>query len=484
VSAVLDGPRRRLLAIGLDGADLRIVREHVASLPVLRGLLERGRLYEPDSPRALSGAVWPTFYTASPPGEHGIYQHLVWDAERMRLRVIGPDWCWRKPFWADFDARGHRVVVIDVPYSFPCGILHGVEIHDWATHGQTRPLACNRADVARRLDRSPMGRETPVEKTPAQLRRAHRGILAGAAAKGATVADLVRDLDWDFFLVVFGETHRGGHLFFDLGDRTPLREVYEAADRAIGAALAAVDLAETTVVVFSVHGMGPNYAQSAVVRPLLRRINRTFVETELGVRTGPDRDRGLVRYLRDRVPSSIQHAVAAVAPDSLRRWVVDREIVGGLDWSTTPGFALRTDIRSELRLNLSGREAAGILPRGSTLHRRYVDRVRDAFLDLRDGESGAPLASAVVSIADEFPGPRADALPDLAVEWRAEPPATTVRSSKFGRFTTRAGGARGGDHTDRGFAVVAGPAAASSLPALETTTDFARLFAAVLGTGA
>ena len=49
-----------------------------------------------------------------------------------------------------------------------------------------------------------------------------------------------------------------------------------------------------------------------------------------------------------------------------------REIVGGVDWSQTPGFSLRTDIRAELRLNLVGREPRGMLEPDSKLKEAYV----------------------------------------------------------------------------------------------------------------
>ena len=82
----------------------------------------------------------------------------------MGLRLIGPDWCLRRPFWADREEKGRKVTVLDVPYSFAGALKQGVEISDWGTHGQTRPLAANRADVReflRGFGPSPIGRETP-----------------------------------------------------------------------------------------------------------------------------------------------------------------------------------------------------------------------------------------------------------------------------------------------------------------------------------
>jgi hypothetical protein len=68
-----------------------------------------------EAPKALSGSVWPTFYNGAEPGVHGIYQHLVWDAQGMGIRRIGADWCYYRPFRQDIEEAGHQVIVLDVP---------------------------------------------------------------------------------------------------------------------------------------------------------------------------------------------------------------------------------------------------------------------------------------------------------------------------------------------------------------------------------
>jgi len=162
------GERRRVLAIGLDGGDIDFILARRAALPTLARALDDGRLQRTAAPKALSGSVWPTFYSGRDPGAHGMYQHLVWDAERMGLRRIAPDWCCYRPFWQTLERDGHDVVVLDVPYSFPTSLERGAEIIDWGTHGQTWPMSSNRTDVdalVKRFGASPIGRETPVEKT-------------------------------------------------------------------------------------------------------------------------------------------------------------------------------------------------------------------------------------------------------------------------------------------------------------------------------
>lgn len=474
----------KLLAISLDGACIDYIRSRAESLPTLKRCLGNGRLYLPDPPRGLSGSVWPTFYTGTSPGEHGIYQHLVWDPRRMGIRRISPDHCDSPPFWRTLDAQGKRCVVLDVPYSFSQPLRNGVVITDWATHGQTWPTKATSTKVEallRDIGDSPMGRETPVRKTPGQLDRIRRRLLNSAELKGDLVAALMQQLDWDVLITVFAETHRGGHTLWSEADGdtgvidTPLLSVYRAVDAALNRILRCVNDDDTTIVIFSVHGMMPDYNQTHLVRPLLENLNRVFTLQCCGLPPSRRTAGGLVRALRAAVPARLQHAAGDAAGDRLRQWVVEQEMVGGLDWSRTPGFALRTDIRTELRLNLQGRESRGMLAPGSALHRQYVEWIREVFLGLVDADTGAHLVEDVIQPPALFPGPRSKQLPDLVATWRAEPPARRVTAPRIGEMQIEPDPVRGGDHTDQGFALLLDSLADDRFtPPLTRTDEFAR----------
>jgi predicted AlkP superfamily phosphohydrolase/phosphomutase len=469
----------RLCLLGLDAGDLPYIQSRIAALPCFQNFLHSGKVLTLEAPKALSGSVWPTFYNGAHPGVHGLYQHLVWDATRMGIRRIGADWCYYRPFWQDLEQAGHRAIVLDVPYSFPVALRKGVEITDWGTHGQTFPLNCNQSSMQPLLNRfgsSPIGRETPIQKTPKELQRIQHQLIESAALKGRLIAELAKIPDWELLLAVFGETHRGGHIFFGDEDEkpfdgsTPLLEIYQAVDRALAGILNQLD-DDIRVMIFSVHGMARDYAQGHLVRPLMKKINEVFLETYCHL--SPQRAwkaSAFIPYLRKAVPSRLQHAIGASAPDAVRQWVVEKEITGGLDWARTPAFALRTDIRTELRLNLVGREAQGLLEPQSDPFRAYVNFLKGVFLELRDQETGALLVDEVVDTHHLFPGDRTALLPDLVLTWHLRPFAKKVYSPLVGELsTTQRPGARGGDHTDYGFAII--PESLADLHPLHHITD-------------
>src|SRR5271169_3280525 len=90
----------KLAMIGFDAADLDYILSALGSLPNFRRALESGLLRRLHSPAdLLAGSVWPSFFTASTPGEHGIYHIVQWDPDAMRLQRVKMGELKRQPFW-------------------------------------------------------------------------------------------------------------------------------------------------------------------------------------------------------------------------------------------------------------------------------------------------------------------------------------------------------------------------------------------------
>jgi len=479
--------RPRLLMLGVDAGEFSFIRDDLPSLPTFRRLLAEGVLFPLRSTAEyVSASVWPGMYTRTAPGDHGISQHIQWDPDGMRMRRIADDWIYCEPFWYDLARAGLGVTVTDVPFTFDNRLPPAVEVINWGSHdlmgrfSATTPAL--RRDIRRRFGRHPMGYEIPVSKDTRQLRTMRDELVAGARVKGALTAWLRETTRWDFFLSVFGECHRAGHILWRDHDvvhgHVPpgaLLDVYQAVDEALGTVLAGVDLTTTTVVVFALHGMGPNFGQDHFVRRAMDRINAT--ET-----TKPTRQRGFVRALREGVPARLQHAIARAVPVQVRDWVVEREVTGGLDWTRTPGFALRADLNGFIRLNLIGREREGILESDGDETRRYVDRVVRAFAGLRTVDTNAPLLRDVIVTRDTLQGARARFLPDFILRWSDQYPTTQAHSPELGTIEAMPETGRTGEHRPEGFAVVLGAALQSGdLPPLGHNQDFPRFVSQLLG---
>ena len=474
--------------IGVDAADVEFIEAAAGALPTLQRILGAGRRFDLDSTAdVLTGSVWPTFYTGTMPGDHGVYHPIQWDPDAMRTRRVSDEWLYCEPFWCDLERRGETVVAFDVPFAFPSRLQRGIEIDNWGTHEYLGSFSCNRAEIGRELKRRfgahPMGHDTPVPRSRHHTESVPRRLAAGARTKGRIARWLLQAADWSLFLVVFGETHRGGHLLWPEPGYEPfaapkdaMLEVYRAVDEAVGHVLDGTD-ENTTSVVFSLHGMETNRSQGHFVRAVMDRIN---ANREDGA-DAPAARGGLVRMLRLAVPGRLQHAIARKAPIQLLDWVSDRDVTGGMDWRRTPGFALRPDLHGYVRLNLAGRESAGMLQPGGVGHRSYLDRIRRAFLSVKTEVSKQQIVRDVLSIGDVFPGARSGLLPDLVVRWEKLRQATKVHSDTYGAFSAEPDTGRCGEHRSRGFAALSGPRRIESLPTLAHGRDFPAFVRALLG---
>jgi predicted AlkP superfamily phosphohydrolase/phosphomutase len=480
--------------VGVDAAELSFIRASLASLPTFRRLFEEGAFFPlRSSAEHISASVWPTMYTGMAPGEHGISQHIQWDPENMRMRRIASDWVYSEPFWYDLARAGLNVAVLDVPFTFETRLPQVTAITNWGSHDlmgrfQTNPPELRR-EIRRLFGRHPMGYEIPVSKDTRQLMTMKQECVTGAATKGRLSCWLRDRTEWDFLLVVFGECHRAGHILWRDNDeahghvpREALLEVYRAVDAAVGKLLEGVDTATTTVGVFSLHGMGFNFSQEHFVRRAMDRINASFGMNGAAKDDPPSPQRGFIRALRESIPPSLQHAVARGVPVQVRDWVVSREVTGGLDWLRVPGFALRSDLYSFVRLNVNGRERLGMLERDSDTYRRYIEHVRKSFFDLRIVGTDKPIVRDIVPAAEMFPGARRDLLPDFILRWTDEYPAAEVRSPELGLIRAAPDSGRTGEHRPDGFALLFGRGVKEGgLPPLAHNRDFPNFVSHLLG---
>ena len=184
-----EGPVSRPVAmIGVDAADLDFIRANLSSLPNLRHALETG-ITRPlrSTAGALTGSVWPTFYTAKPPGDHGIYHHLQWDSSQMQLRRVTEEWLYCEPFWYELERRGSRVIAIDVPMTFRPRLTDGIEVITWGSHDELTPFATHPEELGHKILRQfgshPMGHEIPVRHSRHELEKIRRNLVKGAATQ-------------------------------------------------------------------------------------------------------------------------------------------------------------------------------------------------------------------------------------------------------------------------------------------------------------
>lgn len=465
--------RKKIAMIGLDAGDLAFIEASLSSLPNLQRAFETGKVNRLHSTaHLLTGSVWPTFCTGTLPGVHGIYHHLQWDPHGMRMRRVTDDWLYYEPFWYDLERRGLRVVSVDVPMTFHPRLRRGMEIVSWGSHDTLAPFTAYpialKREIHRRFGKHPMRSEITVSKTRSELESIRSRLVEGAQRKGELCRWVLGSHEWDFFIGVFGECHRGGHILWpddsngnSVIPEGALLDVYRAVDKAVGELIGMLSKQDASIILFALHGMGANISQEHFVPRIMDRVNQQFGKQDATFTTDrkPKPQRSLMRVLRERLPDPIQNAIGRAVPVSVRDAVVKRFIAGGYDWSKTLGFPQLADFNGYLRLNIRGRERDGrLVPDGDEL-KKYVDWVCDCFRSFRIEQSGAPLVKEICFATREFTGERSKYLPDMIVTWSGMPPADRIVSDSLGTVEAELSTGRSGNHRPEGFCVFLEPRA-------------------------
>jgi predicted AlkP superfamily phosphohydrolase/phosphomutase len=461
--------RPKLVIVSLDAAESSLLTRWAASgdLPCLANLLSCGAVASLSTPPAvLEGAIWPTIITGTSPASHGMFSSLQivpgtykWRAGVTAARLPYP------PFWAHLSDAGVRTIAVDIPFAKPVRHLKGLQLCNWGAHDSwSYPRSSWPAellpDVVSRFGDHPVTTCDVGPRSPRDFAVFKSCLITGVQKKTALLRHLMAREPWDLFFAVFSESHCVGHQAWHLTDpthpryrpgtpetlKTIVHDVYQAIDKGIGRLLERVPDG-TSVLVMSSHGMGPWYAGSHLIAPVLERL-------EMGGHVGAMRQ-------------EIWKAGQALAPQTRKRlkagWL--GQAVNGL-WHWTHRNPMRrmrafavpsNNMTGAIRINLKGREPAGLVAPGREYDRLCFE-LAQAFLELENPDTGRRAVQWVARASDLYRGPRLNEFPDLFIEWDHSAPITALRSLRIGEVHDTLAVARSGDHRAGGLLVGVGPA--------------------------
>ena len=416
---------RPVLAIGIDAAEVTLVKRLASDgfLPNLRALAAEGAWLDLRTPADLgSGAVWPTFVTASDPEVHGTYCDWLWDSKRMELRPWQP--C--EPFWARLGSE-LRVGALDVPMAASTGAPTAFEICGW---GARAPVDSHHAispgpaaAIVDQHDAHPFASRRglfPGPRSAAGVARWGRECLTGIRRRGALARSLMAARRPDLALVVFTEVHEAGHMLWHTAE--PTSEVYGDLGSPEGPPVGGIDAllrevdveigrlvdtagSDAAVVVFALDGMGPVRGLPTFLDPVLRERGWAGTPT---VRPGHARElvRAALAWTKRRSPLPLRRAYHRLVPRSVVWRVAQRTMLLPHDWSRTRAFALPTNQHGWVRINLRGRERDGTVAAHD--YDRVLDELVSELAELRTDDGRALVSRVVRGGTNQCTGPRTE----------------------------------------------------------------------------
>jgi predicted AlkP superfamily phosphohydrolase/phosphomutase len=455
--------------------DLLITWANEGKLPTLHKMLNgqtaAGLISNPVG--TIAGAVWPCFMSACSPAVHGRYwwQQLKsgsYDVVNSFTAIDVP------AFWETLASRGVSAAVVDVPFMPLHDDIDGIQVRNWSGHDLTGPLATHppalKEQLTQRYGCDEIGAcDRFMKACGNDLGLLVEGLSKRIERKTHFCQELLKDRSHDFFAVVFGESHCVGHHGWRLHDPfhpgydsaerervgDPIERVYQKLDAAVGELMQSIE-ADTNVIVFASHGMGPKYHAEHLCDQILCGI-------ESG-RLGPYKS------------WAIRRARSLFKPVLRRRGKTC--IHRGRRFFQVPNCGPFGGVR----VNLEGREPNGIVPVAeveSTLD--YLERELSAVMNVATGK---PAVRALHRSAKLFQGPRLAELPDLFIEWESTAPIVQVHSPRFGTTRRNKVEQRSGDHKCHGMYLARGPQVAYGQTESEISMmDLGPTICALLGVG-
>lgn len=497
---------RRVVFLGMCSGDKDLIARWTASgdMPNIRRLVETGLTgIQRGLPGVYVGAHWPSLISGCHPGKNRVHSwQQLQPGSYVQYRCNAGDHSQRRPFWETLSDAGKRQCILDVPHSSVSERLNGIQTVEWGAHdaayGFRASTAEFEAEILERFGRHPVSGNSDRDRDPEEQLAFAQELLRGIRMKRDLTRALYARERWDFFAQVFTEAHCAGHLLWHLHDpayrwsrggcadpaRDPIREVYVAIDEAIGAVLDDVG-DDATVVFLANHGMGPK----AHAHHLLEQILVGLGYAAPAINPEPAPAAGWRRQLDpmltwgwQRLPQLLRSHLVPLRDAKRRVMNPERSPPPLVDPAAGKVFTVvNNTAHGAIRVNLRGREPAGLVAPGSEYERLLDDLSRD-LLDLVNLDTGGRVVAQVYRCDDLYPGPERAHLPDLFVQWQHGTEVRAVGSSRLPRVEGEYRYVRSGEHRPDGMFVIRGPGIAPArLQDAVRCVDWAPTFCALLG---
>jgi predicted AlkP superfamily phosphohydrolase/phosphomutase len=366
---------RRVVFIGLDGTPYtfmqRLIREGRA--PHAARLAHQGSLLRMDSIWPwVSSVAWSTMMTGVNPAKHNIFGFIDRDPATYRQFIPKADNMKAKTLWEVLSDAGKRVIVVNVPVTFPARPVNGILVGDFLS-----PKLDERSVYPAAFIPTLKSLGYIVDADPWKMRQskdqALQEVNAALDARIRTLFHLFDREEWDYLHVHIMETDRLHHfLWQQMDEKDPVYapafyDFYRRIDQMLGQLASKLD-DRTTLVWMADHGFCTIKKEVYVNRWLM--------------------DNGWLK-LRN-VPPDRQKGLDEVDP-------------GSIAYSLDPG---RVFIR------VRGREKEGCVSPG-TEYQSIREEIASAALALRDPDCGEPIFQAAFKREEIYHGPYLEQAADL-----------------------------------------------------------------------
>ncbi len=363
--------RRQVVVISIDGTPYSLLQRLMAAghMPHFSQLVREGDFHELRSVYpAISSVAWSSFMTGQNPAKHGIFGFVDRQPGTLKTFVLTARHMQSRTLWEVLSAAGKRVLVMNVPVTYPPRPVNGILVGDFLSPDLQK--AAYPPSIAPELEH--LGYIIDVDAWEGRQNKAKllMDVTNALVARERALFHFMAQETWDYVHCHVMETDRLHHFLWEemeLGDpryAPGFFAFYQQVDAFLGRVRERL-APQTTLIVLSDHGF-------------CRLRQEVYVNTWL-------RQHGWLRFAKEppKVLEDMDPASVAYALD--------------------PG---------RIYLNLRGREPHGTVSPGDEYERRR-DEIIAAALALTDPDSGAPIIARAMRREEVYHGPLLERAADI-----------------------------------------------------------------------
>jgi predicted AlkP superfamily phosphohydrolase/phosphomutase len=424
--------RNKVMLIGLDGATFYLLKPWMedGSLPHLASLVKESSSSDLESTvPCTTPPAWSSCVTGKNPGKHGIFDFRESPHMDPRRPLITASSVKARKVWHILNEKGCKVVVMNVPITFPPEPVDGVMISGLMTPSLDSEFmypASLKAELGTRIgDYIP---NIDIPKYDVELKDDAIGFLDELSYSFKKRVDaffyLKDNKPWEFLMTVFIVPDRIQHLFWKFIDpacslyeskmgefiRPRVKQCFIEMDSFFGRLLEEIS-DDTALLIMSDHGFGSTHAwinMNTYLEKLglLRLKGMEKVKKQLFFQAVLANDSAFVKRV---VPLSLQGTIRRKVRGTRSTFKTDVE--ASLDWEHTKAFFPSIPGQGVF-LNLGSGDRKGTVQPGKE-YENLRETIKQSLLELRDPESGETIMDWVKFREELYTGGQVKYAPDV-----------------------------------------------------------------------
>jgi predicted AlkP superfamily phosphohydrolase/phosphomutase len=442
--------------MGFDNKKVFVISLDGATFSVLNPLMEQG--YMPNLAEMTSRSVaaelqsvvppvtapaWTSFMTGKHPNKHGIFDFAQFNTEQYNWTINNSRNIQSKTLWQILSKNNKRVVVLNLPYTYPPYEVDGVLVAGWDAPFTEATFSCPpgiSSDILRRFPDYKSNlwiSELQPLRSDAQFAELTNKLMTGFEQQARIALDLIGKEEWGVFMVHFQQTDWIQHKLWTYieqacrnpSDHSPkieaTRNCYRRFDEYVGLLLKQAESLRPTTILLSDHGFGC----------LMGNINPNFHLREWGYLSVKPEEKDRLSSVKAAIRTSKSGTLRKVyrSLSQVRGRLNDRhakqdhtswadnagDVLGARgstwDWSRTQAAVVYAYQMGFVYVNLVGRGSRGIVEPGEPYDALVADMTA-RFREIRHPETGERLLQDVVAGKDVYPAADNSILvPDLVL---------------------------------------------------------------------